>query len=252
METGAAGEGQPCLRQALFLRRILVGGDAAVAGGDFPGAGRALAQSGRRASRLKSMGQVRCRAQRQPGVAGAVADEAGDGFRHHPSFPGAGALFYQQLQVEASGRQPFQRRLANLPEAGFVNVAQQQILQVVVAQSAGIVVAEYSFHLRCGQDFADHIEHGVIVQGVPDFLDLVQRPLDVVELLRPVAEPLADWLRGMPADRLELMELAAVAMGHLVSVPVMFRKMASCGWHLVDGRLARLPSVDAPLVPAVA
>ena len=96
---------------------------------------------------------------------------------------------------------------------------------------------------------------GIRSAAVVHFLRLARcdaLALDVVELLGPVAEPLADWLRGMPADRRGLMELAAVAMGHLVSVPVMFRMMASCDWHLADGRLARLPSVDAPLVPAVA
>ena len=67
--------------------------------------------------------------------------------------------------------------MADLAESGFVHIAQQPLFEVMGAKLAGVVVAQGALYLRGGQDLADHVEHGVVVQGVADFLQLVQQPL---------------------------------------------------------------------------
>ena len=62
---------------------------------------------------------------------------------------GAGAALDQHREVKPLGREPFQRVLADSPEAVLVDHAEQAILQVRVAHPAGIVIAQHA--LRYGR-----------------------------------------------------------------------------------------------------
>ena len=93
-----------------------------------------------------------------------------------------GAALDQHGEVQLLGRQPLQGVLADGPEAAFIDLAQKAILKVPVAQFAGVILAEDALHLGGGQDFADHVEDGVVVQGVADLLELLQQPAQDVAL----------------------------------------------------------------------
>ena len=94
-------------------------------------------------------------------------------FRHHPPLLGPGPPLDKHLQVELFGSQSLQGVLADGAEPALIDVAEQAVFQVGIAQLTGVVVAEYPLDLRGGQDLADHIEDRVIVQGVADLLELL-------------------------------------------------------------------------------
>ena len=73
--------------------------------------------------------------------------------------------------------QPLQGVLADGAELALVHVAQQPLFEVGVAEAAGVVVAQHALDLGGGQDLADDVEDGVVVQGVADLLQLLQQPL---------------------------------------------------------------------------
>ena len=105
-----------------------------------------------------------------PAIFALSEEEPCDGLGYYPPFLGLGPPFHQHLQVQFLRGQPFQGVLAYLPEVVFVHVLEEPVLQVRVSQSSGVVVPEYPLHLIGGKDLSDHVEHGVVVQGVPDFL----------------------------------------------------------------------------------
>ena len=59
----------------------------------------------------------------------------------------------------------------------LVHVPQEPVFQVCVAQVPRVVLPEYTVHLGGGQHLSDHVEHCVVVEGVPDLLELGQQPL---------------------------------------------------------------------------
>ena len=93
-------------------------------------------------------------------------------------FLGLGTPLDQHFQVELLRCQPLQGVPADGAEAGLIDVVQEAVFKVGVAQVTGIVVAEHTLDLRCGQDLADDVEYRVVVQGIADFLEFLQEPLE--------------------------------------------------------------------------
>ena len=166
--------------QRLPLRGVAVGGEPRVARGQRRQLPVRVAlvppQRRRRAPGIEGVRHAAHRPQRQGRAARALGDEAGDRLRHHSPLLRAGAALDQQVQVELAGGQSFQGGPADRPEAALVHVAQQPLLQVGVAQLAGVVVAQHALHLRGRQHLAHHVEHRVVVEGIADLPELVQQP----------------------------------------------------------------------------
>ena len=114
---------------------------------------------------------------RQAGGPHGFADEARDGLGHDPAFLGAGAAFDQHVEIELFRGQPFQRRPTEVSKAGFVDVLEEPVFQVGVAQFALVVIAEHALDLGRRQNLAHDVEYRVVVQGVADFLELVEQAL---------------------------------------------------------------------------
>jgi len=74
----------------------------------------------------------------------------------------------------------------------LVDVAQQALLEVRVAEPAGVVVAQHALHLGGGQHFAHHVEHGVVVEGIADFLQLFEQTLQDLALDRVGGDEVED------------------------------------------------------------
>ena len=136
-----------------------------------------LLQSRRCAAGIEGMRQPAHRPQSQGRVSGALGDEARDALGHHPPLLRAGAALDEHGEVELLGGQPFQRRLADGAETVLVHVLQEAVLEVFLAQLAGVEVAQHTLHVRGRQDLAHDVEYRVVVEGVADLLELVQQPL---------------------------------------------------------------------------
>ena len=142
----------------------------------------------------------------------ASRHEAGDGLGHDAALLGPGAALDQHFQVQLLRRQPFQGVLADGAEAGLVDVVQQPVFEVGIAQLAGIVVAQHALDLGRRQDFAHDVEHRVVVQGVADFLELLQQPLEDSAL---------DGVRGHEVEDQAVLALAVtVDAAHPLFEPV--------------------------------
>ena len=107
-----------------------------------------------------------------------VPQEACNRLRHDAAFPGAGAALDQHLQVQILRRQSVQGVPADVAEATFVDVLQQAVLQVLVAQPAGVVVAKHPLHPGRRQHLADDVEYRIVVERVTDLLELVEQALE--------------------------------------------------------------------------
>ena len=108
---------------------------------------------------------------------GRLAEEARDGLRHDAPLLRPRAPLDQHLEVELLAREPLQGVLADGAELPLVHVAEQALLEVGVAEAAGVVVAQHALDVGRGQDLADDVEDGVVVQRVADLLQLLEQPL---------------------------------------------------------------------------
>jgi len=79
------------------------------------------------------VGQRGNRLQGERGMAGRVGHEPGDGLGHDTAFLCPGAALDQHFQIELLGCQPFQRILADGAEPGLVNIVQQPVFEVSIA-----------------------------------------------------------------------------------------------------------------------
>ena len=59
----------------------------------------------------------------------------------------------------------------------LIDVAEQALFEVGIAELAGVVVAQHALDVSRGQHLADDVEYGVVVQRVADLLQLLQQPL---------------------------------------------------------------------------
>ena len=109
---------------------------------------------------------------------GRVAQEARDRFGHDAALAGAGAALDQHLQVQLLRRQPLQGVAADVAEAPFVDIVQQALLQVLVAEPAGVVVAQHALDVGRRQHLADDVEDGIVVERVANLLQLVEQALE--------------------------------------------------------------------------
>ena len=73
--------------------------------------------------------------------------------------------------------EPLKRVLADGAEPALVDVAQQAVLQVGVAESPGVVVAQHALDMGGGQNLADDIEDRVVIERVANLLELFQQAL---------------------------------------------------------------------------
>ena len=148
-------------------------------------------------------------------VLGRLAHEAGDGLGHDAALLRPGPALDQHLQVELLGRQSFQRVLADGAEAPLIHVLKQALFEVGIAELARVVVPEDALHVGGGQDLADHVEDRIVVEGIPDFLELLQQPLE---------DPAFDGVRGHEVEDEAVLPLAvamdaAHALFEAVGVP---------------------------------
>jgi hypothetical protein len=86
----------------------------------------------------------------------------------------------QHLQIQFLRGQSFERVLANRPKTILAHIAKQAIFQVGLAQVARLIVAKDTFHLRRRKDFADYIENGIVLERVPNLIELFQQPIEDV------------------------------------------------------------------------
>ncbi len=108
---------------------------------------------------------------------GRLAQETGDRLRHDTLLLRPRAPLDQHFEIELLARKPFKGVLADGAELVLVDVAQQALFEVRIAEAAGVVVAQHAFDLGRGQDLAHHIEDRVVLQRVADFLQLLKQPL---------------------------------------------------------------------------
>ena len=108
---------------------------------------------------------------------GRLAEEARDGLRHDAPLLRPRAPLDQHLEVELLAREPLEGVLADGAELLLVDVAEQALLEVGVAELAGVVVAQHALDVGRRQDLADDVEDGVVVQRVADLLQLFEQPL---------------------------------------------------------------------------
>ena len=109
---------------------------------------------------------------------GALRDEPRNGLGHDAPLLGLGPALDEHVEVELLGGQTFQRRLADGSEVAFIHVLQEPLFKVRVSQLPRVVVPQYALHVGGRQDFADHVEHCVVVESVADLLELVQQLLE--------------------------------------------------------------------------
>ncbi len=120
---------------------------------------------------------------------------------------------------------------------------EQPLFEVGIAETAGVVVAEHPLNLRCRQHLTDHVEHGVIVEGVADLLKLFQEPLE---------HPALDGVRGDEVKDQTVLALAVAvdtphALLEAVGVPgdvVVEENVADLEVDPFSGRLGRHEDLD--------
>ncbi len=189
------------------------------------------AQNGRRATRVEGVGERGDDLEVQAGVFRAVADEPGNGLRHNAPFLGQRTPFHEHAQIELLRRQPLQSVPTDRAELPLVHVLEQAVFQVGIAEPASVVVAEDALDMGGGQNFADHVEHSVVIEGVPDFLELLQQPLQHAAF---------DGVRG---DEVE--DQAVLALAVPVDAPhALFESVGVPGDVIVEKDVANL-EVDA-------
>ena len=113
----------------------------------------------------------------EPRKSRSVGKEASNGLWNDAAFLGLGPTLDQHLQVKALGGQTFQSVLTDGPESALVHVEEETVFEVGVAQMAGVVVAEHPLNLCGGQHLADNVKDRVVVQGVANLLELVEKSL---------------------------------------------------------------------------
>ena len=167
--------------QLLRLGRLAVGGAARIAvreSRELPVRVLLVAAEDRgRARRLEGVRHARDGLERERHELGRLAEEARDGLRHDAPLLRPRAPLDQHLEVELLAREPLQGVLADGAELPLVHVAEQALLEVGVAELPGVVVAQHALDVGRGQDLADDVEDGVVVQRVADLLELLEQPL---------------------------------------------------------------------------
>ena len=123
------------------------------------------------------MRQARDRLERERHELGRLAEETRDGLRHDAPLLRPRAPLDQHFEIELLAREPFQGVLADGAELVLVHVAEHALLEVGIAEPAGIVVAQHALDVSRRQDLADDVEYGVVVQRVADLLQLLEQPL---------------------------------------------------------------------------
>ena len=117
--------------------------------------------------RLQSQGRIPC----------ALLHEPCDSLRHHAPLLRPRPAFDEHVEIELPRRQSLQSGLADGPEVALVHILQEPVFEIGVAESARVVVPEHPFHVSGRQDLAHHVEHGIVIQGVADLLELVHQAL---------------------------------------------------------------------------
>ena len=162
------------------------------------------------------------------------------------AFLGLGPPLDQHLQVQAFGGQSFQGVLADGPEPALVHVVQEPVFEVGVAQVAGVVVAEHPLDLGGGQHLADDVEDRVVVQGVANLLELVEKPLKDSAFDGVGRHEVED----QAILRLTITVDAAHPLFEAVGVPgdvVVEQDVAALKVDALAGRLGRHEDLDRPL-----
>jgi len=134
-------------------------------------------QRGRRPGRFKRMRKGVHNLELERNVLGGFADEPSDSFRDDAPLLRQCPAFYQHLQVEPLRGQPFKRVLAYRSELTLVHVLEKALFKISITEFSSVVIPENALDMSSGQDLANDIEDRIIVEGVPDFLELLQHPL---------------------------------------------------------------------------
>ena len=175
-----------------------------------------------------------------------VGQEAGDGFGDDAALLSLGPPLDQHLQVEPLGGQTLQGVLADGPEPALVHVMEETVFEVGVAQVAGVVVAQHPLDLRGGQYLTDDVEDGVVVQGVANLLELVEKALKDAAL---------DGVSGHEVEDQAILGLtitvdAAHPLFEAVGVPgdvVVEQDVAALEVDALASRLGRDEDLDRPI-----
>ena len=174
--------------QLLRLGRLAVGGAARIAvreSRQLPVRVLLVAAQHRgRARRLEGMRQARHRLKRERHELGRLTQEASDRLRHDTPLLRPRAPLDQHLEVELLAREPLQRVLADGAELVLVDVAQQAVFEIGIAEAPGVVVAQHALDVGGGQNFAHDVEDRIVVQRVADLLELFKQPLENAALNR--------------------------------------------------------------------
>ena len=145
------------------------------------------------------MGQTCRELELQRDILGGLTQEAGDGFGDNATLLGPGPAFDEHLQVELFGGQAFQGILTDGPEPSFVDIFQKTLFQVGISKLHRIVFPKDAFDMGGGKNFPHDIEDGIVIQGIPDFLELFQEPLQ---------DPAFDGIRGHEVEDEAVLALA--------------------------------------------
>jgi hypothetical protein len=108
---------------------------------------------------------------------GRLAQEAGDGLGHDAPLLRPRAPLDQHLEVELLAREPLERVLADGAELPSSTSRSRRSSRSASPSFPGVVVAQHALDVGRGQDLADHVEHGVVVERVADLLQLLEQPL---------------------------------------------------------------------------
>src|SRR5262249_34829549 len=87
------------------------------------------------------------------------------------------AALDEHVEVQLLSCEPFERILTDGSKVVDINMPQETLFQVRVAQVPSIVFAQDALNMRRWQDLPNHIKYGGVVQGITDFLELVKQTL---------------------------------------------------------------------------
>ena len=125
-------------------------------------------------------------------MGGCFANEACNRLRYDPAFLGAGTALDEHFEVEPLRRQALQGVVADRPKVSLIYLAQETLFEIGIAQLARVVVAKDPFDVGSGEDLADDVEHGGVVQGVANLVQLVEEPLEDATLDRVGGDEVED------------------------------------------------------------
>ena len=125
----------------------------------------------------RTCAEVRHVLQRQRHEFGCLAEESRDGLRDNTPLLGLRSSLDQHLEVELLTCQPLQSVLADGAELASHRHPGAAVLRGRHRPASRVVVAQDTLDVRRRQDFANNVEHRVVIQRIANLLQLLMEAL---------------------------------------------------------------------------